>query len=305
MVKFYDSSFTYDYSFPAVSLAYFLRYPNPYANHVLSTDVIDRRLDPITQRLHTVRLHLKRSKLPPAVLKLLPKSILRGTSNGSSQAYILEKSVVDVKEGWMETETRNLEWTGVLSVVEKQLYRRALSMIERNGLNTATASDGGNIVEHAADEKTDVTTTATFHSRLGQARALRQKATQDPPTSITTLPSSSSSSTNSPRSSDTEDEAPPKQGFFQTWSTASIQRSIEIIGVRRTRDALVKSKVGMDVVLERLRGGGLVAVLEGMRRDREAAFGSDGPYKRVWQGRGGDSGGEEEQSVGRGGSEWE
>lgn len=65
MVKFYESTYTYDYTFPAVTLAYFLRYPNPYSTHVLSTDVISRHFDPATQQLHTLRLHLKRSKLPP------------------------------------------------------------------------------------------------------------------------------------------------------------------------------------------------------------------------------------------------
>ena len=44
-----------------------------------------------------------------------------------------------------------------------------------------------------------------------------------------------------------------------------------------------QSKRGMHVVLERLRHGGIVGVLEGMRQDREAAFGPDGgPWKRVW-----------------------
>ena len=66
-------------------------------------------------------------------------------------------------------------------------------------------------------------------------------------------------------------------------STAGIQRTIELIGVSRTRDAVMKSKEGMNVVLERLRNGGIVGVLEGMRADREAAYGPDGgPWKRVW-----------------------
>jgi hypothetical protein len=45
----------------------------------------------------------------------------------------------------------------------------------------------------------------------------------------------------------------------------------------------------MKIVLERLRDGGLVCVLEGMRRDREAAFhgGRAGSatttWKRVWE----------------------
>jgi 4-amino-4-deoxychorismate lyase len=38
----------------------------------------------------------------------------------------------------------------------------------------------------------------------------------------------------------------------------------------------------MNVVLERLRNGGIVGVLEGMRQDREALYGPEGPWKRVW-----------------------
>lgn len=264
MVKFYESSFSYDYSFPAVTLAYFLRYPNPYSTHVLSTDVIDRHFDPDTQRVSTTRLHLKRSKLPPAVVKLLPKGIL-GTGSDGAKSYILEKSVVDVKEGWMRTESRNMEWTGILSVVEKQVYRRPLGGI------SGRPPESGGLVEHAKDETTDVTTTVTFHSRLGQGRLLGHRA------------KSGLSTPSSTASSDSEEEAPAKKGFFASWSTSSIQRTIELVGMRRTRDALVKSKDGMNVVLERLRQGGLVAVLEGMRRDHEAAFGPEGPWKRVWK----------------------
>jgi len=255
------------YSFPAVTLAYFLRYPNPYSTHVLSTDVIDRHIDPKTKRLHTVRLHLKRSKLPSAVLKLLPKSILGATSNDSSQAYILEKSVVDINEGWMETESQNLEWTGVLSVVERQVYRRPLSLAATTGDDTGSSASP-KTWDSTQDERTDVTTTVTFHSRLGQSRLLHHR--------------------HKPTPSDS-DPSPPRKSLFQSWSTSSIQRSIELIGVRRTRDQLVKSKEGMKVVLERLREGGLVCVLEGMRRDREesGAFSGHargaGAWKRVWK----------------------
>src|SRR5262249_5738193 len=130
MVKFYSSNDVYPYSFPAVTLAYFLRYPNPYATHVLSTDTIARHYDPVKQQLTTVRWHLKRSKLPTAVLKLLPKSLLGASAAGDTQSYILEKSVVDIKEGLMDTESRNLEWTGVLSVIERQEFRRPVSPVE-------------------------------------------------------------------------------------------------------------------------------------------------------------------------------
>lgn len=257
MVKFYESSFNYDYSFPAVSLAYFLRYPNPYARHVLSTDVIDRQFDPETQRLSTTRLHLKRSKIPPTVLKLLPKGIL-GASSDAGQSYVLETSVVDVKEGWMKTETRNLEWTGILSVVEKQIYRRApeVQVDQRPSIR--------DLVDFPRSEGTDVITTTTLLSKYGQAKMLRRK---------NDMSGSSSGSS--------DEDASTRKGFFSTWSTQSLQRSIEGVGLRRTRAALAKSKDGMNVVLDRLRQGGLVGVLDGMRQDHEAAFGPDGSQKQL------------------------
>jgi 4-amino-4-deoxychorismate lyase len=257
MVKFHQHSFTYDYSFPAVSLAYFLRYPNPYSTHVLSTDVIDRSIDPETGRLKTTRLHLKRSRLPPAVLKLLPKSVMGNISGGSSSSYILETSTVDIKEGWMETESRNLDWTGILSVVERQVYR--------------PSGDAGLPAESAGLEggTTAVTTSIKFRSRLGdklndrlRARAEAKRIEADEEFH---------------RNGGEEEE--PKKGFLATWSTAGIQRTIEAIASQKTINSQGKSKQGMNIVLERLRHGGLMGVLEGMRRDREGIVGGQGAFK--------------------------
>jgi 4-amino-4-deoxychorismate lyase len=230
-MKVYQSSFNYDYPFPTVTLAYFLRYPNPYSRHVLSTDVIDRYVDPDTNRLHTVRLVLKKSKVPAAILKLLPRGL--AGPNGSSQTYVLEKSVVDVKEGWMSTESTNMEYTGVLSVVERQYFKRR-----------SAPADAGD--ESIPDDRTNCKTTVTCISRLGQAKAARKKA----------------------EGAATNEVDPPKQGFFAALSTAGIQRTVELVGVERTKRALPHAKEGMNVVLERLRSGGVLAVLESMRRDR-------------------------------------
>lgn len=256
-MKFFENVFTYDYSFPAVSLAYFLRYPNPYSRHVLTTDVIDRYVDPKTGRLHTVRLHLKKSKVPSGILKLLPKGM--GGSDHSGQSYILENTVVDAKEGWMETESRNMEWTGILSVVEKQVY-------QRQSIEGALENLQGLSLDDKINERTTVKTTVTFRSRFGQGKLLGNMKRVEPMVD---------------HAGDADEEA-PKRGFFSSLSTAGIQRTIELIGVNRTRDAVLKSKQGMNVVLERLRHGGIVGVLEGMRQDREAAFGAEGPWKRAW-----------------------
>lgn len=281
MVKFHTTTHTYDYPLPAVSLAYFLRYPNPYSTHVLSTDVISRSFDPTTQRLSTTRLHLKRSKLPPTVLKILPKGILGGAKGGDGRSYVLEKSVVDVKEGWMETESRNLEWTGILSVVERQRYTRSrVEKVREGGEETDKAGVGG-LLGLAKGEKTEISTTVTFESRFGQPKLLGRRKGEA-----------------GSGSSESDEEAGAKKGFFSSWSTAALQRTIEAAGVQRTRTALVNGKEGMAVVLERLRTGGLVRAVEGMRRDRELVIGGGGPWKKVWQqGRGNDGDGESAGSI--------
>ena len=246
-MKVYESSFNYDYPFPTVTLAYFLRYPNPYARHVLSSDVIDRYIDPETKRLHTLRLHLKKSKVPSAILSFLPRGL--AGPGGASQSYVLERSTIDVKEGWMETESRNMEWTGILSVREHQVYKRRQAL------------EGPRDESAPGKESTGCKTTVTFVSRLGQAKAARRRAEAE---------------------SNSEQPEPAKQGFFASLSTAGIQRTVELVGVKRTKTALVNGKEGMNVVLERLRQGGVLAVLEGIRRDRAEFMGGDGGWKQVW-----------------------
>lgn len=262
MVKFYSSNETYSYPFPAVTLAYFLRYPNPYSTHVLSTDTISRHYDPELQRLTTIRLHLKRSKLPSAVLKLLPRSFLGASASGDTQSYILEKSVVDIKEGWMDTESRNLEWTGVLSVVERQIFRRPVhdearvfqgmeGAAQRHGFLQFGGQGGANVKMEDLGETTDVTSSVTLHSHIGETWKKKRELAREGAASV-------------------EDEQPPKMGFLRSWGTQTLQRNIEKIGLTRAQRSQPNAREGMKVVLERMRAGGLVAVLEGMRQDREA-----------------------------------
>jgi len=184
--------------------------------------VLSRTFDPHTQQLITTRLLLKRSRLPSAILKLLPRSLLGVNGSGeNSQSYILERSVVDVREGWMRTESRNLDLRSVLDVVERQTYLRPTLLLD----------------SQQSPAYTTVTTTVTLHSRLGQ-RLLNR------PT-----------------------DAQPKQNFLVSWSQSHLQRSIEAIGLNRASKSQPNAMEGMKVVLERLREGGLVKVLEGMRRD--------------------------------------
>ncbi len=258
-MKFFENSSNYDYSFPAVTLAYFLRYPNPYSKHVLSTDVIDRHVDPSTKRLHTTRLHLKRSKVPSAMAKLLPAG-LTGPA-GAQQSYVIEKSTIDVQEGWMETESRNMEWTGILSVIERQTYRRQPLSTE-TWRDKLAATDEDATRGGGEKEWTSCKTVVSFKSRLGQAMKKNAEATAN---------------------INANEEEAPRQGFFASWSTAGIQRTIELVGVKRSKTAIMNGRNGMNVVLERLRSGGVLGVLEGMRNDRMEMLGArERQWQRAW-----------------------
>ncbi|KAK3377943.1 PRELI-like family-domain-containing protein [Podospora didyma] len=238
MVLTHTTNHTYSHPFPTVTLAFFLRYCspqlNPFASHVLSTDTISSHIDPDTGRLHTTRIHLKKSRMPPAVMKLLPTS-LTGGGGADKASYILESSVVDMKEGWMSTESRNLNFVGVLSVVERQLYRAPAS-------HTTEAST------------TDVETKVVFRSRLGER--IRDKLGKSPQETAAAV------------------AHPPqeKDSWFSMFGARGVQKTIESLASTKTQDQLGKSREGMRMILERLRQTGVIGVLELRKMARERSM---------------------------------
>lgn len=147
----------------------------------------------------------------------------------------------------MKTESKNLDWTGILSVVERQQYERRVPDDESDDFSVGAGTTG-------------VVTTVMFRSRLGDRLRARARKGET-------------------SAADADDEV-PKRGFLANWSTSGIQRSIEAIASRKTENQLGNSKEGMKIVLERLRNGGLVGVLEGMRKDRELVLGHEGIFKQ-------------------------
>ena len=97
---------------PIVSLAFFLRYPNPYASHVISCDVISREFTP-SGSLLTTRLILKTATLP----RWAPKGII-----SRSEGWILEESEVDPHGKVVRCLTRNLEHVKAMQVHETQTF---------------------------------------------------------------------------------------------------------------------------------------------------------------------------------------
>jgi len=107
-MRFFSNSHLYDDPWSIVSLAFFLRYPNPYAAHVLSCDVISRSHTP-QGTLLTTRLILKKGSLP----KWAPKGIIN-----RAESWILEESEVDPAGRVVRCKTRNLDHVKVMRVEE-------------------------------------------------------------------------------------------------------------------------------------------------------------------------------------------
>nr|CAG8459551.1 15918_t:CDS:10 [Entrophospora candida] len=101
------------YPWDSVTLAFWMRYPNPFASHVESVDVIDRYVDPKKGILRTTRLILKRGVVPKWG---------RGFFK-NSEAYILEESMINPKTQTMITLTKNITHARVMQVEERQTFR--------------------------------------------------------------------------------------------------------------------------------------------------------------------------------------
>ncbi|TDL28864.1 MSF1-domain-containing protein [Rickenella mellea] len=112
-MRFFSQSFLYDDPWPIVSLAYFLRYPNPYAAHVISCDVISRTPTP-TGTLLTTRLILKRGALP----KWAPNGII-----SRAETWVIEESEVDPNSRVVRCTTRNLDHVKIMQVEESVTLR--------------------------------------------------------------------------------------------------------------------------------------------------------------------------------------
>ena len=99
-----------------MSLAFFLRYPNPYAAHVVSCDVVSRTHTE-SGSLLTTRLILKRGALP----RWAPKGIIT-----RAETWVIEESEVDPFGKTVRCRTKNLDHVKVMQVEESVVFKQAV-----------------------------------------------------------------------------------------------------------------------------------------------------------------------------------
>ncbi|KAJ7630517.1 PRELI-like family-domain-containing protein [Roridomyces roridus] len=112
-MKFFAQSFSYDDPWSIVTLAFFLRYPNPYASHVISCDVVSRSVTP-SGSLLTRRLILKRGAMP----RWFPRGIV-----SRAETWVIEESEVDPVGRTVRCKTSNLDHVKIMQVEETVTFR--------------------------------------------------------------------------------------------------------------------------------------------------------------------------------------
>jgi len=128
MVKFYSTQYTFRHPFEDVSYAFLRKYPNPLSQHVLGCDIISRNLDQETGTLTSQRLIQKTSSKNKIAEKLLGK--------GQSYGFVLEDSVINMKERKMVTVSRNLTYAKILFIEETCTYTASKENSEWTDMKT-------------------------------------------------------------------------------------------------------------------------------------------------------------------------
>lgn len=116
MVLFHRSEDLFKYSWDQVSKAFWCRYPNPHSKHVLTEDVLSRKIDS-NGKLLTRRLLSKTTKAPRWAEKV---GLVQSTV-----CFIIEESIVDPVNKLLTTYTKNIGMKNICLVDEKVIYKVA------------------------------------------------------------------------------------------------------------------------------------------------------------------------------------
>lgn len=102
----------FDHDFATTTLAFFLKYPNPFASHVVSCDTYAQWID--NRGLWTERIVHKQGNVP---------AVFRALVGGITDSWMIETSLVDRKSSTLQSWTRNIDHRLILRVDDIATYR--------------------------------------------------------------------------------------------------------------------------------------------------------------------------------------
>lgn len=113
MVKEFNGNYKFPYKWDIVSSCFWVKYPNPFSKHVLSEDVLSRKITD-SNVLVTKKLLVKERTFP------IPKWAEKFVT--FKNVFVLEESHCDRDNKTLTSFTRNISSTKLMTVVEKCVY---------------------------------------------------------------------------------------------------------------------------------------------------------------------------------------
>lgn len=112
-MKIFESLHIFDYSWEQVTAANWQKYPNELSTHVVSVDILNREMDPVTNVLRTERLIACKQPIP---------GWLRAIVGGDEYSYVREISEVNLATKTLVMKSSNLTMSHLLLVNETVTY---------------------------------------------------------------------------------------------------------------------------------------------------------------------------------------
>jgi hypothetical protein len=143
-MKLWETEHTFEHPWHTITLAHWNKYPNPYAQHVISVDIINREIR--DGKLYTERLLQCRQPAP---------SIFRRIGFGFPETtWFVEYSVTDPKTRDYKAVTHNLSMREYFCCQETLTYSTVSTHRTMYSVNAKVTAVGfsalGSLVEHAA-----------------------------------------------------------------------------------------------------------------------------------------------------------
>lgn len=145
MVQFFESNHVYQHDFKTVSSAYLNRYPNPYANHVLSSDVLETSIDS-DGCLRQTRLVVKTGRLPKFIKPFLGDNL---------NSWIIEKIVVNPKTQQLKSYTSNIDHHKFIRV-EEYLTFSGHDLAPKEPVSSSSDLVASDIINSPPTDSTDI-----------------------------------------------------------------------------------------------------------------------------------------------------
>lgn len=112
-MKLFQSQHHFGYTWEHVTAANWQKYPNELSTHVVSVDILNREIDPVTNVLRTERLIACKQAIP---------KWLRAIVGGDEYSYVRELSEVDLATKTLVMKSANMTMSHLLLVNETVRY---------------------------------------------------------------------------------------------------------------------------------------------------------------------------------------